>query len=101
MSAEDMRRLTVAALTDLVKKGEQRLKNLRYDRPTVLASKDGSTAIVPGSTAEMIGILHVEIAVEIRAAEQAIEIVNDTYRMLTSPKPAPEDVVEEKKEDIY
>lgn len=102
MSAEDMRRLTVGALSELVATGEKRLKDLRYERPTVIAGKDGAvTAVIPGSTIEMVGALHMEIAVEIRATERAIEIVNETYRVLTSPKRAPEDVVEKKKEDIY
>ena len=101
MSAEEMRRLTVAELTENLRVGEKKMRDLRYDRPAVYVPKNGQAVVAPGSTVEMVGVLHIEINAELRAIERAIEIVNETYRVLTSPKPAADEDVEEKREDIY
>lgn len=100
MSAEEMRRLTVKRLSKLRDDGVSNLRRVRYERPAIVKVGD-STVTAPGSSIESIGVLHCEINAEIIALEKAIEIVNETYRVLTSPKPEKSDEGDEKQEEYY
>lgn len=101
MSAEDMRRISIQRLEEMRKNGINKMRQVRYQPPSPVAASNGSLAVLPPNTAEAIGLLHCEIAAELNAIDRSIDILNDVYRMLTSPAQQPDDTEGEKREDYY
>jgi len=102
MSAEDMRRLTIDRLTELKKTKLRTLRSLKFTPGNVVSTPAGVTA-VPPTTLEYVGAMHSITVAEMDLLDDLADIVNDTYRALTSPVAAPEDEQESeaKQEDIY
>jgi hypothetical protein len=101
MSAEEMRRRTVGRLEAMKDSEFGKLRRLRHGPGQVVQGEKGMTA-VPPVTIEYIGVTHCEIVASVEAIERAIEIINDTYRVLTSPASLPEEEQEpQQQERIY
>lgn len=95
-----MRRRTVGRLEALRDSEIDRLRRLRHGPGQVVQGEKGITA-VPPVTIEYIGVSHCEIVAATDAIEKAIEIVNDTYRVLTSPASMPEEDQDQQQQERY
>ena len=100
MSAEEMRRRTVSRLEVLAGREMDKLRRLRHGPGQVVQGEKGMTS-VPPVTIEYIGVTHCEIVASVEAIEKAIEIINDTYRVLTSPAAMPEEEQEPQQQERF
>jgi hypothetical protein len=80
MTAESIRQIAVQRLQEMVGKGEEKLRQLRYRPPSIL-----NGAPLPGNSPTEVGMVACEINAEVNALERAIDIVNETYKMITNP----------------
>ncbi len=102
MTAESIRQIAVQRLQEKIVEGQTKMRQLRY-RPANSVVATTGVAVMAANSAEEIGMLACELNAEIAALSAAIEIINETYRTITSPK-TPEELEgkqEQKQEKFY
>lgn len=80
MTAESVRQVAVERLQEKIRAGKEKIHQARYRPPSI-----DRGVMLPGCSAEEIGMVVSEVNAEIRALESAVEIINDAYRTITNP----------------
>ena len=80
MTAESIRQIAVQRLQEKIVEGQAKMRQLRYRPPSIVGG-----ATLPGNSAEEIGMVASELNAEIAALGSAVDIINEVYKMITSP----------------
>lgn len=93
MSAEELRRRSIDALSEARDREVERSLNIRF-RPSIVGEK-----YIPPSTAEEIALQALEAGAMARGYTYAIAVINDMYRRMFQPDD--DKIPEQKRKDIY